>query len=205
MKEQIEQLRKEFNDKLDQLEKQIKPTIEVGKVYLIEYHDCTLRVFITEKKWEGRYNYYGFFNDTFKIDYCDVDNDEKIKELTTGEWLAALTKHADELYKGVNKVDRSGLDLYLPFVGEIKSLDKELSKRNDFDRRGFYYNGCYVMDKHGNWAKPVKEEEKDMFVNLYDNSNLLHKLSIPFYSEKEAKNQETRYKILGTYKLVKVD
>ena len=157
IKQQISDLKYQTGfiiNQIKQLQQQVnKPKIEVGKVYLIEYNDCTIKAFITDKT-RRRYNYFGFFNDDFKIDYCDID-DENVRELTKEEWKTALTKHADKLFEGVEKVDRSCIDISLDPIVKFRPYQD-----SSFDEDGFMYKGRYVMNSSGVWAKPCVSLKK---------------------------------------------
>jgi hypothetical protein len=180
-KEQIEQLRKQ----IDQLEQQInKPTIEVGKVYRYQYG-----IFMVTEVTEDEYEAFGFgLNGMFKMNsHIKADND-LIKEATPEEWITALTKYCDELFKDCDRVDRSGLDLDrgYPVITELMD-DSSIGLEGSI----FMYKGVYVMDKHGRFAKGLKKEV-NWDVEIGDNENIITWNWLP--KEKA-----------GKYKLVRVD
>lgn len=211
IKQQIEETKKQlgnlndaFGKWIKKLEQQVnKPKIEVGKWYKAKNAPYLKGLWFVESILEtepmnNRYYSFGFGN--LSGEFLPIDYRDKSDELADmNEVTEALTKHADKLYEGVEKVDRS-----LMWEHMVEPIVKfELSGKTIWDEDGCRYKGKYVMNENGVWAKPVIEE-KEMWVNLYDNRELSDKLSVPFYSESEAKNQQTRYKILGTFKLVKV-
>lgn len=190
-KEQIESLRKQ----IDQLEQQMnKPTIEVGKVYRDKGHSCLYYVTGLESAF-GFNIYKGFVHEN---NLSFETNKSNWEDATTKEWVAALTKYADELYKDCDRVDRTGLDIKYT---NVFKFNKGILP-NFFDYEGFYYNGAFVMDKHGFWAKGIKAEPKEMYINIYKNTE-----SYPLNSLEEAKKM-ARTKLehfVGTFKLVRVD
>jgi hypothetical protein len=66
----------------------------------------------------------------------------------------ALTRHADKLYEGVEKVDRSGLDV------DVSQIAYLIGSQNFFNQDGFRYKGVFVMDREGRWAVPVPSIKK---------------------------------------------
>lgn len=201
---------KYFENKIKQLEQQVnKPKIEVGKV---------IKVITGGKGAYGADNELGFLLQNINHDKADHGATEnisfmvrlisgriwalgfnaKIEEATKEEWETALTKHADKLYEGVKKVDRSGMD----FVwSDIESFKGHLS--TVWNGKEFQYKGIFVMDKHGVWAKPCASL-KEMFVNVHlvDGDNSCGTI---YYDASEAKNSTTGvFKHLGVFKLVKV-
>jgi hypothetical protein len=152
---QIEALRKQ----IDQLEQQVnKPKIEVGKVYKDELDSIIMIKSIESYQLKG----FGIVDESWydcrnTDSYYGLASDTKMIEATKEEWETALTKHADKLYEGVEKVDRGDWD---DITCKIATLDKTC--RNRFDDEGFMYKGIYVMDKHGVWAKPVIESKPEL-------------------------------------------
>lgn len=203
LKEQIEQLEKDFNNRIQELKNKInKPKIEVGKVYKSNGYSEIIGL-VTRIEGEKCF-FYGF---DYKGNYVNEDffNKEAVSlkyviEATTEEWTTALTRYCDELYKDCDRVDRSGLDIRLHGFENITKLDHV---NNGFDKDGFLYKGRYVMDKHGKFAKGLKAEVKEMFVNVYNDNDV----SWIFNSEKEAKESALANKndIIGTFRFVRVD
>lgn len=205
IKKQIEELKTHvsyINSTINKLEQQVnKPKIEVGKVYDIQFNiqknNNYILGYIVEVKGEYA-TYFGLTDNGWKTDFFRIDNAYSIKESTKEEWETALTKHADKLYEGVEKVDRSGMDI---LWSDIESFKGHLS--TVWNGKEFQYKGIFVMDKHGVWAKPVIEE-KEMFVNVHlvDGDNSCGTI---YYDASEAKNSTTGvFKHLGVFKLVKV-
>lgn len=91
--------------------------------------------------------------------------DKAIDDEITDELTEALTNYFDKYYEGVEKVDRTGLDIDKSINKAIVKLIQGFNSELKHDGK-FEYKGCFVMDKHGNIAKPVKEEVKEMFVYL---------------------------------------
>ncbi len=192
LKEQIEQLEKDFNYRIQELKNQInKPKIEVGKVYkskVVGYEKILMC--ITELDNDGWCVAYGIdvYGDYFKGRSCHQD--KQLIEATPEEWTTALTKYADELYKDCDRVDRSGLDIPKEYEAiKIDSLERNHSAYLMDD--GFWYKGRYVMDKHGKWAKGLKAEVKDYDIEVVNNTD------VNFHINKSFEN--------GKYKLVPVD
>jgi hypothetical protein len=192
---------KYFENKIKQLEQHVnKPKIEIGKVYKSVNNKAIYYVV--------EFNGYGKDGKNYGFDYngnwikLDVRkfNKECLNDIeaTKEEWETALEKQADKLYEGVEKVDKTGLDFaYLNVIGNLRNgCPTRITSDGTFE-----YNGVFVMDKKGVWAKPVIEE-KEMFVNLYQLDNL----SWIYNSIEDAKqsaelNKESHR---GIFKLVKV-
>ncbi len=203
LKEQIEKLEKDFNNRIQELKQQInKPKIEVGKVY--RRLNGALVMFTSLDGGYGFNSEGDYYEDN--NEWGDI-NTTDWTEATPEEWTTALTKYADELYKDCDRVDRSGLyDLsFNPIIGKFEdNYSPELEKSGVFQ-----YKGVIVMDSNGNFAKGLKAEVKDMFVNVYKSINGIIRQSVTFYDVNEAKEtisqdmNGTEY--LGTFKLVPVD
>ena len=134
IKQQIEELKIKLSDmlcitesckvagdkiksELNKLEQQVnKPKIEVGKVIKLK-KDNRVMIMVTGENGSG----YGFDcdedggNATFDSNehWHFGSNPELWIEATKEEWETALTKHADKIYEGVEKVDRSCIDISL--------------------------------------------------------------------------------------------
>ena len=163
LKEQLSDLRYQTSvliNKIKELEQQIKPKIEVGKVYnFIDQYDENWLWSVTKQEGNKKIGF-GFA----KSDNTFYNNGgggyiegELVSEATPEEWTTALTKYCDELYKDCDRVDRTGLDI--KYINENISELKEggLLWYNIFDG-AFIYKNCTVMDKHGKFANGLKAE-----------------------------------------------
>lgn len=195
IKQQISDLKYQTGfiiNQIKQLQQQVnKPKIEVGKVYKEKDKNKLLFLVIENKK--GTLTGFGFnrFGE-FAPSIRRMDN-EDWQEATKEEWETALSKHADKIYEGVEKVDRSGC---LGFPEPYRDATGFLATSgNIFSEMGFRYNGIYVMDKHGVWAKPVIESKPELD---YD-------IEIHGESFKKLVTKGSVYEMpSGKYKLVKV-
>lgn len=171
IKQQISDLKYQTGfiiNQIKQLQQQVnKPKIEVGKVYDIQFNmkkDINYIVgMITKIDFDGKIWFFGFKENGYtENDYfVHYDNVKSVTYVTKEEWETALTKHADKLYEGVEKVDRSGMDFKC--ISEmIETLDEKGIHDNDFSVDGFWYRGRCVMDKHGVWAKPCEKIDCDL-------------------------------------------
>jgi hypothetical protein len=214
-KQQIEQLRKQIEQlrkQIDQLEQEMnKPKIEVGKVYRIDFDkrkDFNFILGIVTKIIDDRIYYFGFNEEgNYKKDWVSYNSAEKIREATTEEWTTALTRYCDELYKDCDRVDRTGLEKEL-IEGTFKVIDEFFNFSAEVLFEGnFQYKGLFVMDKHGKFAKGLKAEPKEMYVNIYDNAVERYLGSEVYTSLQKAKDESTpvNVKCIGTFKLVPVD
>ncbi len=216
LKEQIEQLEKDFNNRIQELKNQInKPNIEVGKEIKLEvgdwfeadYGDGIIKGKIT-KVTDDLYYYFGYYYGNFwtKEDYIYIKSSmrESLTKLSEQEITQLLTRYCDELFKDCDRVDRSGMLPCIAYSNDIVKIDKTLT---DFTEYGFRYNGKYVMDKHGNFAKGLKRDPKEMYANIYDNSVERYLGSEVYNSLQKAKDESTpvNVKCIGTFKLVPVD
>lgn len=170
IKQQIEELRKQLKESYKENRKQIwkleevlqqqvnKPKIEVGKVYKEKDKNKLLFLVIENKK--GTLTGFGFnrFGE-FAPSIRRMDN-EDWQEATKEEWQTALTKHADKLYEGVEKVDRSGMNLEFS-MGDVVELLRLGTTSAFINESGeFEYNGYIVMNSKGVWAKPCVSLKK---------------------------------------------
>ena len=172
-----------FKNKIKQLEQQVnKPKIDVGKVYKSGNWLLFIKTKLDSFEEDVWCDVFGFHYDGYWI------NDERVidgdwTEATKEEWETALTKHADKLYEGVEKVDRSGMDI---LWSDIESFKGHLS--TVWNGKEFQYKGIFVMDKHGVWAKPCDKIDYDVEMI---NCTLTY-------------NPMAKYIADGKYKLVKV-
>jgi len=193
LKEQIEQLEKDFNNRIQELKQQInKPKIEVGKPNLITHiGGCELLIFVESFNDKGIIGY-GFAESGHfygKGESWFTTNMHSIKSsrlATPEEWTTALKKYCDELYKDCDRVDRSGLDLHWT---SIDKFNPNINPYLNIDG-AFHYKGLFVMDKHGKFAKGLKKE-LDYDVEMI-NCTLTY-------------NPMAKYIADGKYKLVRVD
>jgi len=196
--QQLKELREKINEslnKLNELEanyKKEKPVIEVGKVY----KENGWMLFIKSKhdnfEKEGWCDVFGFHRDGNFINDQRVVEGEDWIEATKEEWETALTQYFDKLYEGVEKVDRSCLlENIRCYKNDIDSFNKVFGVTK-WGEDGFRYKGRYVMDKHGNIAKPVKDEVKEEWHFEYFGN---WRYTFNFKKELEK----------GKYKLVKVN
>lgn len=176
---------KELRAKLDSLEKAMnKPTIEVGKWYKEVGRSYLCGLWMPLALGDVLESSFGF--GTYGGDFCDKQWRGQSKNIILAddkEVLEALTKHADKLYEGVEKVDRSGFtDVRFPAATLCEP------GRTYYDEKdGFMYKGIFVMDENGKWATPVVE---DWDVKITEGR------TIKFNTLKPLE--------LGTYKLVKI-
>lgn len=208
IKELIEKINESLN-KLNELEanyKREKPVIEVGKVY----KENGWMLFIKSKhdnfEKEGWCDVFGFHRNGNFINDQRVVEGEDWTEATKEEWETALTKYFDKYYEGVGKVDISNLE-----INNKDTLLVEFDNEYEPDLRTngtFFYKDVPVMDKHGNIAKPVKDEVKEMYVNVFNNGHKnyvgmnIHD-SIDNCHESIGLSYDTKH--LGIFKLVKVN
>ena len=175
IKQQIEELRKQLKESYKENRKQIwkleevlqqqvnKPKIEVGKVYDIQFNmkkDINYIVgMITKIDFDGKIWFFGFkYNGYTENDYfVHYDNVKSVTYVTKEEWETALTKHADKIYEGVEKVDRSCIDISLDPIVKFRPYQD-----SSFDEDGFMYKGRYVMNSSGVWAKPCEKIDCDL-------------------------------------------
>ena len=138
IKQQIEELRKQLKESYKENRKQIWKLEEV------------LQQQVNKPKIEvGK-----VYKEKDKMD------NEDWQESTKEEWQTALTKHADKLYEGVEKVDRSGMNLEFS-MGDVVELLRLGTTSAFINESGeFEYNGYIVMNSKGVWAKPCVSLKK---------------------------------------------
>lgn len=146
------------NDKLNKLEQQVnKPKIEVGKWYKVNDCDYLCGLWFEKEYRDTCLNSsYSFGFGNYSGDFYELAWRCKKKKLADEkEVLAALTKHADKIYEGVEKVDRSCIDISLDPIVKFRPYQD-----SSFDEDGFMYKGRYVMNSSGVWAKPCVSLKK---------------------------------------------
>lgn len=170
IKKQIEELRKQLKESYKENRKQIwkleevlqqqvnKPKIEVGKVYKDELDSIIMITSIESDQLKG----FGIVDESWydcrnTDSYYGWASDTKMIESTKEEWETALTKHADKIYEGVEKVDRSCIDISLDPIVKFRPYQD-----SSFDEDGFMYKGRYVMNSSGVWAKPCEKIDCDL-------------------------------------------
>ena len=162
IKQQISDLKYQTGfiiNQIKQLEQQVnKPKIEVGKWYKQKGCDylkglwCITKI-IHDGKKEISFGFggvSGFFKEAderYTGENCTLADEKEVNE--------ALTKHADKLYEGVEKVDRSCIDISLDPIVKFRPYQD-----SSFDEDGFMYKGRYVMNSSGVWAKPCVSLKK---------------------------------------------
>ena len=175
IKQQIEELRKQLKESYKENRKQIwkleevlqqqvnKPKIEVGKVYKDELDSIIMITSIESDQLKG----FGIVDESWydcrnTDSYYGWASDTKMIESTKEEWQTALTKHADKLYEGVEKVDRSGMNLEFS-MGDVVELLRLGTTSAFINESGeFEYNGYIVMNSKGVWAKPCDKIDYDV-------------------------------------------
>lgn len=188
--QQIKELRKEFNDKLNKLEQQIKPTIKVGKVYNVQFEENKNSNYIIGMitKIENNYKnwYYGISNNGFrqKDYFVNIDNVFSITEATPEEWVSALSKEAER--RGY----KDGVKVISVWSGEEQVL---IDDDSFWDENGFLYKRNYILNTKGEWATICESEVKhdiEITDNGYRNISMLQSVNeLP----------------VGKYKLTKID
>ena len=167
IKQQISDLKYQTGfiiNQIKQLEQQVnKPKIEVGKWYKQKGCDylkglwCITKI-IHDGKKEISFGFggvSGFFKEAderYTGENCTLADEKEVNE--------ALTKHADKLYEGVEKVDRSGMNLEFS-MGDVVELLRLGTTSAFINESGeFEYNGYIVMNSKGVWAKPCVSLKK---------------------------------------------
>ena len=167
IKQQIEELKKDFTDRMYKLEQQVnkeqpddftihmmteqvnKPKIEVGKVYtpLNEYEGMAFVMVTGFDIHEDLINGYGIsYKGEFTKEWNGFYNTER-REATREEWETALTKYFDKLYSGVEKVDRSGLQFCKEWSKVINLNSKEVgygTSHGPIAFGGLHWIGCLL-------------------------------------------------------------
>ena len=174
IKQQIEELRKQLKESYKENRKQIwkleevlqqqvnKPKIEVGKVYKLIEDD---NVIVMKTGFNKGYGIEIRTDNTYVgcniADCWTFDTKPELwTEATKEEWETALGKHADKLYEGVEKVDRSGMNLEFS-MGDVVELLRLGTTSAFINESGeFEYNGYIVMNSKGVWAKPCVSLKK---------------------------------------------